>query len=301
MMEDNNEFGEFSSVGEEWDQQNHLAPSFTPDWLAYTDNEEWASGVIPNNEQPWNASFPELPKELAKLLSDEMITGLSGADASATSVINLPTNGSGLEVDEFGDFESSLNNPEVVMTTNEPSTTGIDIPLSSESSNIESSVVTNKSESWATPGFGVGIESTVDEDDEFGDFEGPSIPKQQDMVQASKVVVNELEDEAEDEFGGFVSTTAEVKEKTPVEDDFGSFEAAEFVSVSSFPPSQPTIPAPSTQGAMPSNFGATPTNTSPPPSFSTIAESCFQCKEQVSDPQSSVDHQSLNNLAEKSR
>ena len=287
-MADNDEFGEFGSVDEEWRQENQLAPSFTPDWLAYTDNQDWVSGVIPNNEQPWNASFPELPKELSNLLSDE-ITSISDADALATNVIDLTTNGG---VDEFGDFECSLNDPEVVMTTDEP-ITGINVPVSCDSSNINSSLVTNKSESWTAP-----PSSTVD-DDEFGDFEGPSVPKQPDAVQASKVVVNELEDKGEeDEFGGFVSTTAEVKEKAVVDDDFGSFEATEFVTASSFPGSQAILPPPS-QRATSSNFGTTPTVS--PPSFSTIAESCFQCKEQTGDPQSSSDHHSLSNLAEQSR
>ena len=281
-MADNDEFGEFSSVGEEWNQQNHLAPSFTPDWLAYTDSQDWASGVIPNNEQPWNASFPELPKELSNLLSDE-ITNISDADALATNVINFPSNGSGLEVDEFGDFESSLNNPEVVMTTDEP-VTGINVPASCDSSDINSALVTNKPESWTAPGFGGGVNSTVDEDDEFGDFEGPSVPKQPDTVQTSK----------EDEFSGFVSTTTEVKEKAVADDDFGSFETAEFVTAS-----QVTLPPPS-GGATPSNFETTPTTKSPP-SFSTIAESCFQCKEQTGDPQSTADRDSLSNLAEQSR
>lgn len=298
-MADDSEFGEFSSGGEEWNKQNHLTPSFTPDWLAYSDNQDWASGVIPNNEQPWNASFPELPKELSNLLSDD-ITSLGEGDALATDIINLPTNGSGHDIDEFGDFECSLDNPEVVMTTDEP-ITRINAPLSSNN-NIDSTRITDKAaESRVKPAFAGTGNLTVDEDDEFGDFEGPSIPKQPATVQASNIV-SEPKDEVEGEFGGFVSTTTvEVKEKTSTaDDDFGSFEAAEFVSTSSFPPIQTTLPTASTVAATPNKFGATPISKSPA-SFSTVAESCFHCSEQTGFPQSTTDHQPLNTLAQQSR
>ena len=287
-MADDSEFGEFSSVSEGWSDQNHVTPSFNPDWLVYSDNQDWtAGGVIPNNEHPWNASLPELPKELSNLLSDEM-TSLGDINTLPATIADLPTNGSG---HVFGNFEFSLDS-EVVMATNNP-ITDINVAISTENSDI-----TNKSQSMS-----VGGEVIVDEDDEFGDFEGPSIPKQPEMVQAANVVASELQDEAEDEFGGFVSTTTtttEVKEKVTADDDFGSFEAAEFVAASSFPPLQAAQPTASTVVAPTSNFGAPPTN-KPPPTFSTVAESCFHCEEQQAGPVSTTDQESLNSLAEQSR
>ena len=284
-MADDTEFGEFSSVSEGWSDQNHVTTSFNPDWLVYSDNQDWtASGVVPNNEHPWNASLPELPKELSNLLSDEM-TSLDDINALPVTIADLPTNGSG---QEFGNFEFSLDS-EVVMTTNDP-ITDINVTISTDNSDI-----TNKLQSMSAGG---GV--IVDEDDEFGDFEGPSIPKQPEMVQAANVVVSELQDEAEDEFGGFLSTTTttEVKQKVTVDDDFGSFEAAEFVAVSSFPPLQTAQPTASTVVTPPTNFVAPPTN-EPPPTFSTVAESCFHCDQ--TGPATITDHQSLNTLAEQSR
>lgn len=281
-MADDTEFGEFSSVSEGWSDQNHVTTSFNPDWLVYSDNQDWtASGVFPNNEHPWNASLPELPKELSNLLSDEM-TSLGDISTLPVTITDLPTNGSG---QEFGNFEFSLDS-EVVMTTDNP-IRDINVPLSTENSDIN-----NKSMS-------AGGEVIVDEDDEFGDFEGPSIPKQPEMVQTANVVVSEVQDEEEDEFGGFVSTTTttEVKEKITA-DDFGSFEAAEFVAVSSFPPLQAAQPTASTAVATPNNFGSPPTN-KPPPTFSTVAESCFQCGH--TGPITTTDYKSLNTLAEQSR
>ena len=279
-MADDNEFGEFSSVSEGWSEHNNVTTSFDPDWLAYPDSQDWtASGVIPNNEHPWNASFPELPKELSNLLSDEM-TSLGDSDALPFTIANLPTNGSG---HEFGDFEFSLDNPEVVMTTNNP-ITDINVPISTQNN-----LNTSKSQPVGMGGVTEGI--IVDEDDEFGDFEGPSIPKQPGMVQAANVSVSEVQDEAEDEFGGFVSTTTtEVKEKVAAVDDFGSFEAAEFVVASSFPPLQAAQHTPSTVGAPPTD--------KLPPTFTAVAENCFHCDQ--SDPPS-TDHESLNTLAEQSR
>lgn len=284
-MGDDNEFGEFSSVSEGWGELNHVTTSFNPDWLAYSDNQNWASGIIPNNEHSWNASFPELPKELSNLLTDD-VTGLGDCDTLPSTITNL-TNVSG---DEFGDFECSLSNPEVVMTTDQP-ITDINAPISTEASNINSSLTAQ-----STGGFTEDMNLSVGEDDEFGDFEGPSIPKQPDTIQT--VNISELQDEAEDEFGGFVSTTAEVKEKITSDDDFGSFETAEFVTASSFPPLQSAQPTVSTVVAPPTNFIATPTN-KPPPTFSTVAESCFHC-DQTGLPTFSID-QSLNALAEQSR
>ena len=283
-MEDDNEFGEFNSVSEGWSDQNHLTTSFNPDWLVYSDNQDWtASGVIPNNEHPWNASLPELPKELSNLLSDDM-TSLVNSDTLPATIADLPINGSG---HEFGDFEFSLDNPEVVMTTNNP-ITDINVPISTQSS-----LISDKLQSIDVGGV-IG-EVIVDEDDEFGDFEGPSIPKQPETAN----VVSEVQDEAEDEFGGFVSTTTtEVTEKVTTDDDFGSFEVAEFVAASSFPPLQAAQPTTSTVVAPLNNIGATPTN-KPPPTFSTVAESCFHCDQ--TGPVTTTDHESLNTLAEQSR
>lgn len=291
-MADNSEFGEFSSVSEGWGQQNHVTTSFTPDWLAYSDNQDWVSGAIPNNEHQWNTSFPELPKELSNLLSDE-ITSFSDSDVLNTNIISLSTSGCGH--DEFGDFECSLSNPMVVMTTNNP-IIEVNVPVSSQTGNNDSSAV-SKSQSWTTGEVG-GVNLAVDEDDdEFGDFEGPSIPKKPDTVQSPNAVVNDVQDEAEDEFGGFVSTTtSEVKEKITADDDFGSFETAEYVAASSIPPIQPIA---STVGFTPSSFGATPASM-PPPTFSAVAENCFHCSNQTV-PQSTITDQPLNTLAEESR
>lgn len=290
-MADDNEFGEFSSIGEEWTEQNHLTPSFSPNWLAYSDNQDWVGGVIPNNEQSsWNASFPELPKELSNLLSDDS-TNSGDADALGSNIAKLPINGSGHEADEFGDFECSLDIPEVAMATNHP----INAPASTHYSNIDTSLINDKPESWPTP-----VVNLTVEDDEFGDFEGSSIPSQPYTAE-SNVVFSEVKDQVKDEdtFGGFVSTSAEIKEKATADDDFGSFEATEFVSASSFPPLQAGLPTNSTVGATPSNCGAVATN-KPPSSFSTVAESCFYCSDQTGPPQSTTDHQSLNTMTKQS-
>lgn len=269
-MTDDSEFGEFSSVNEGWSQQNELATSFTPDWLAFSDNQDWVSSVVPNNEQlSWNATFPELPKELSNLLSDE-ITSLDDSNSLATpAVVNLPTNvsdGCGHEGDEFGDFECSMDNSE-------------DINVSTNNSAIEPSLNASKP-SWATGTSGDKVD--LNDDDEFGDFEGPSVPKGPDTVQASDTTVPQ--DETEDEFGGFVATTTE---KTSP-DDFGSFETAEFVAV-----------APPLQAAPPSNFAVAPSSLSPL-SFSAVAESCFHLNQ--TNPQSTItDYQPLNILTEQSR
>lgn len=301
MAADDNEYGEFSSVSEGWSQPNHLTTSFTPDWLGYSDNQDWVSGVIPNNEQPsWNASFPELPKELSNLLSDEITSLDNDTSILSTAAVNLPTNGSGheLEADKFGDFEYSLDNNNNEITTSISNDTTVTSTSVTSHSN-SSSLVTNKLESsWTTGGYGGGVNVAVTEDDEFGDFEGPSIPKQPDTVQVPMTVGERQDDDAEDEFGGFVSTTTVVKEDTKADDDFGSFETAEFVTAKSFPPLQPTLPTPSTVGAPPNNFEITPTSV-PPPSFSTVAESCF-CYDKTDPSQSTID-QSLNSLAEQSR
>jgi len=283
-MADNSEFGEFSSVSEGWNQQNHLTTSFTPEWLVYSDNQDWVSSVVPNNEQPsWNASFPELPKELSNLLSDE-ITSLGDSNTLATGIVDLSSDilNSGSGHDEFGDFEcSSLDNPKVDMATDNP-ITGIAVPINAQNS----SSITNKSElSWSTGGFSGRENMTVDEDDEFGDFEGPSIPKQLDTIQAPNTICSDLQDATEDEFGGFVSTTTEVKEKFTADDDFGSFEAAA--------PMPPLQAAPSTVST------ANTSPVTPTPSFDTVAENCFHC-DQTNLTQSTVDHQ-LYTLVEQSR
>ena len=285
-MDDDNEFGEFSSVGEGWGGQNHVTASFNPDWSVYSSNQDWASGVIPNSEHPWNASFPELPKELSNLLTDS----LGDAEVLPSMITELPVNGTG---HEFGDFEFSLDNPEVVMTTNKPITDTINAPINIVNSDTISPPITSNSSGTVTG------DVKVDDDDEFGDFEGPSIPQQPEEVKHSNVVCSEAQGEGEDDFGGFVSTTAEVKETIKVDDDFGSFEATEFVAASSFPPVQPVQPTPSTVGATLSNFGATPTS-DPPPSFSAVAESCFHC-DQADNINATVDHDSLDTLPEQSR
>ena len=290
-MGDDNEFGEFSSsVGEGWGGQNHVTASFDPDWPAYSGNQDWPSGVIPNSEHPWNASFPELPKELSNLLIDS----LGDAEVLPSMITELPANGSG---HEFGDFKFSLDNsqnPEVVMATNKPITDIINVPISIVSNDTISPPITSNSSGTVT-----GEVKVEDDDDEFGDFEGPSTPQQPELVQHANVVCSEVQDEGEDDFGGFISTNAEVKETVKGDDDFGTFEATEFVAASSFPPVQPAQPTPSMAGAPPSNFGATPTS-DPPPSFSAVAESCFHC-DQADDINATVDHDSLNTLAEQSR
>ena len=309
VMSGEDEFGEFSSGGEGWGAQDNTNGS--SDWLSYSDNQHWGSAV-PNSEQPpeqpsWNASFPELPKELSNLLSEE-IPNLSNPNAFTTTGdppdFVFSNNGIGnIDNDEFGDFESSFSENTII------STTGITSQL--PKSNGDPSVPTDKTKHSWEPDFSTASKihesmgnkdtpvTNESEDDEFGDFEGGTTVPQKELTpefsnfesSISTTVPNHSQKESTPEFGGFVSSTTESKEEQLVsgDDDFGSFEAVQFVAAS-LPP-VPKQAAPPVSNAAPSIIAvATPTSVVlPSASFSEIAENCFHLDQGSTHQQSSID------------
>jgi len=303
-MSGEDEFGEFSSGGEGWGAQDNTNGS--SDWLSYSDNQHWGSAV-PNSEQPpeqptWNASFLELPKELSNLLSEE-IPNLSNPNAFTTTGdppdFEFSSNGIGpidnVDNDEFGDFESSFSENTII------STTSITSQLSK--SNGDPSVPTDKTEPSWEPAAEFSTASKIQvsmgnkdtpvtietDDDEFGDFEGgATVPQKEPTPEfgdfessISTTVPNHSQKESTPEFGGFVSSATKSKEEQLVsgDDDFGSFEAVQFVAAP-----LPPVPAP------PIIAAATPTSVVlPSASFSEIAENCFHLDQGSTQQQSSID------------
>ena len=287
-MSGEDEFGEFTSGGEGWGAQDNTNGS--SDWLSYSDNQDWVSAV-PNSEQPsWNASFPELPKELSNLLSEE-IPNLGDPNAFTSTGdppdFELSNNGIGpignIDAnDEFGDFESSFNENTLV------STTAISQP---PKSNGIPSMPTDKTESSWEPNFSttsnVNAVTNETEDDEFGEFEGTTVPSQPQK-------------EPTPEFGGFVSSTTDSKEEVGGDDDFGSFETVQFVAAPLPPAKQQAVP-PISVAATPITVAATPTFAElPSASFSEIAENCFHLDQGSVHQQSNI-NEPISVLTEQSR
>ena len=292
-MSGEDEFGEFSSGGERWGMQNNINGS--SDWQSYSNNQEWVSAA-PNNEQPsWNASFPELPKELSNLLSEE-IPDFSDPNAFTSPVdpsnFELSNSGSGPlgNTDangEFGDFESSFSENVPVSTnainSQPPNSNGVPPVVADkiESSQWEANFIPTCNNDVETKDSEVANE--VEDDDEFGDFEGTTVP-------------SEPQKEISPEFGGFVSSTTD-KPAQGSDDDFGSFEAVQFVAAP-LPPVQQEAP-PISVVAPP--VAVTPTSAAlPSASFSEIAENCFRLDQGSNHQQSSID-ESITVLTEQSR
>jgi len=308
-MSGEDEFGEFSTGDKGWGAQKNTNGS--SDWLSYSDDQNWVSAV-PNSEQPsWNASFPELPKELSNLLSEEIPNSNNPSAFTTTGDppdFEFSNNGIGtmgnIDHDEFGDFESSFSENTIVSTT---------AVINSQPPNSDG-VPTDKTNSWE-PNFTTASNFDKDTpaanepvDDEFGDFEGTAVCSQPQKEPTPEfgdfegtTIPSQLQKESSPEFGGFVSSTTESKEEQHVvgDDDFGSFEAVQFVAAP-LPPSQQPAP-PISVAIPPITAAATFTSTAlPSASFSEIVESCFHV-DQVSTHQKSSIDESITVLTEQSR